>query len=509
MIMKLFSSRPDHPLGDAKELKRVLAELPADNSFKAVDEVYGWFESLQSADGFRVDHFFDVVRQLDEAAQPYIRLLTRSYVQTPQLSKSEERRLWTLCYNYWGEVASLYARCLDRLRQNPKDKGCEAFRAHLPLAATRLLAARATQLKWVEYRYDPVGEDLWRGLGQPYLVAEAEGYAQKPVQLYPSLPGLTCVAAQYLQALVFYSSSMDSLMPLEIELADRLIAHFKQGFVFANNCLPDSVWWVDAASGSPPARLARQPDRASPSLRFLSPGSAATALNELISVVELGKVPADLNLGGHYLAKVLLPVLRHLALYWAPEPPQREYPRHPVKTRLAVLQGFDDCFTVFAGNVARLGKERSAESWVVENVSLGGFGAAIDDLGNDSLKIGTLLCMQPEGGENWVLGVLRRFSKDSAATARVGIESLSRQAQSVELRPRTTGFSATGTIPGIWLREGSAPGETRVVLPGMSFNLRQSLEFLHDGRRYLLTPVELEEAGNHFEIGRYRETAAD
>ena len=46
MILKLFSSRPNHPLGDAKELKRVLSELPLDNAFKAVDEVYGWFESL-------------------------------------------------------------------------------------------------------------------------------------------------------------------------------------------------------------------------------------------------------------------------------------------------------------------------------------------------------------------------------------------------------------------------------------------------------------------------------
>lgn len=511
--MKLFSSRPDHPLGDAKELKRVLAELPSDNSFKAVDEVYGWFESLQSSDDFRVDHFFDVVRQLDEAAQPYLRLLTRSYVQTQQLSKSEERRLWSLCYNYWGEVASLYALSIDRLRHHPKARGCEAFKPQLPLAAARLLAARATQLKWVEYRYDPIGEDLWRGLGQPYLAAEVGGYAQKPVQLYPSLPGLTCVAAQYLQVLIAYSSSMDCLMPLEIELADRLISHFSPGFVLDNNCLPDSVWWVDAASGSPPARLARQPVRALPSLRFLSTGSATSALSELISSVELGKVPADLNLGGQYLAKVLLPVLRHLAVYWAPVPPQREHPRHSVKTRIAVLQGFDDCFTVFAGDIARLGKERAAESWVVENVSLGGFGAAIDDFGGEfgdyALKIGTLLCLQAEGGENWVLGVLRRFSKDSPARARVGIESLSKQAQSVELRPRTTGFSATGTIPGILLRAGGAPGEARVVLPSMGFNLRQSLEYILDGQRYLLTPVELEEAGNHFEIGRYRESAVD
>ncbi len=515
--MKLFSSRPDHPLGDAKELKRVLAELPADNSFKAVDEVYGWFESLQSADDFRVDQLFDVLRQLDEAAQPYLRLLTRTYVQTPQLSKSEERRLWSLCYNYWGEVASLYARCVDRCRQAPKEKGCDAFRPHLALAATRLLAARATQLKWVSYRYDPIGEDLWRGLGQPYLAAEAGGYAQKPVPLYPSAQGLSCVAAQYQQALIFASSSMDSLMPIEIELADRLIAHFRSSFVLADSCHPDSVWWVDAASGAPPARLARQPVHAVPSLRFLSSGSAAPAVAALIGSVELGKIPADLNLGGQYLANVLLPVLRHLARYWAAEPPQRAHPRHRVKTRMAVLQGFDDCFTVFAGNVARLGKERSAASWVVDNVSLGGFGASIDDSGGgmagefvgDALKIGTLLCMQPEGGENWVLGVLRRFAKDTPSHARVGIESLSRQAQSVELRPRTTGFSATGTIPGIWLREAAAAGEARMVLPGMSFNLRQSLEFCDDGRRYLLTPIELEEAGSHFELARYRQSALD
>jgi hypothetical protein len=79
VILNLFSSRPEHPLGDAKELKRVIAELPLDNVFKAVDEVYGWLESLLNADGFRVDHLLDVVRQLDEAAQQDVRRLTRDY----------------------------------------------------------------------------------------------------------------------------------------------------------------------------------------------------------------------------------------------------------------------------------------------------------------------------------------------------------------------------------------------------------------------------------------------
>ncbi len=509
MILNLFSSRPDHLLGDARELKRVLSELPPSNSFKVVDEVYGWFESLQPASDFRVDHLFDVVRQLDEAAQPAIRRLSRDYLHSPRLSKSEERRLWSMCYNYWGEVASLYARCVDRVNQNPKDKSSEALRASLPLAASRLLAARATQLKWVEYRYGPIGEDLWRGIGKPYLEAESAGYAHKPVQLYPGHPGSTSVAQQYLKTLVLFSTSMDSLMPLEIELADRLVAHFLPGFVFSNDCLPDSVYWVDAAAGSPPVRLARQPGQLLPTLRFISSGSAPQALNELIHRVERGEVPKDVNLGGEYLAKVLLPVLRHLALYWAPAPPQREHPRHAVKTRIAVLQGFDDCFTVFAGDVARLGKERTAESWVVENVSLGGFGAGMDDLGGEWPKIGALLCMQPEGGENWVLGVVRRYNMDSDAHASVGIQALSKRAQSVELRPRATGFSATGAIPGIWLREGGAAGEVRMVLPSTVFDVREKLEFVYDGRRYLLSPVELEEAGSNFEIGRYREQVMD
>ena len=160
--------------------KRQVNELPLDNAFKAVDEIYGWFESLRQTDEFRIDHFFYVIRQLDESAQPHIRRLSRDYLHAPRLSKSEERRLWTLCYNYWGEVASLYSRCVERAKQNPKNKGTEAFMVSLPLASARLLASRAAQLKWVEYRYEPIGEDLWRGIGQPYLAAEAAGFAQKP-----------------------------------------------------------------------------------------------------------------------------------------------------------------------------------------------------------------------------------------------------------------------------------------------------------------------------------------
>ena len=508
MIMNLFSSRPEHPLGEPKELKRVLAELPLDNAFKTVDEIHGWLESLRHAEGFRVDHLFDVVRQLDEIGLHHVRRLTRDYLHSPRLSKSEERRLWTMCFNYWGEVAGLYALCVQACERNPKDKSVESMKTHLPLMTARLVASRAVQQKWMAYRYGIVGEDLWRGIGSPYLTAVAAGYAQKPVQLYPAQPGLTSVGQQYLQALVLASSSTDSLMPLEIELADRLITHLLPGFSFVESCQQDSVYWIDAAEGKPPIRLARSPLQLTPGMRFFAPGDAHRVLQELIRVVERGEVPKDLNLGGEYPARIVLPVLRHLAMYWAPEPPQRSHPRHPVKTRMAVIQGFDDCFTLFSGSVARLGKERTAESWIVENVSLGGFRARVETLG-EWLKIGVLLGMQPERGENWVLGVVRRCSKDSESQASVGIQSLSRQPRSIELRSRAAGFSATGAIPGICLDDLVADGDVRVVLPLGNFDVRESLEFFDGERRCLLTPVELETSGANFEIARYRWARAD
>lgn len=504
-MLTFFSPHPDHPLADAKELKRALAELPVDNAFKAVDEIFGWLESLRGADDFRVDQYFDVVRRLDDAAQLPLRRLARDYLHSPRLSKADERRLWTCNFGYFGELAERYARCLERAGQNPKDKGSMALKPLLPMASARLLTARVAQLKWLGYRYGPITGELWRQLGQAYLAADAAGYAQKSLQLYPGQQGPSSSAQTYLHALVFHSSSMDSLMPIEIELADRIIAHFLPGFIFTAEPKNSSVHWVDAAQGEPPARLARQPEAMPPTLRFFSPGTAPQALNELIRQVERGELPDNLNLSGQYAPKTVLPVLRHLALYWAPQPPLREHRRHSVKTRIAVLQGFDNCFTVFSGEVARIGKERDAASWVVENVSLGGFGAEVEELGIDWLKVGSLLCVQPEGGENWVLGTVRRYSKESDSCASVGIQSLSRQAQSIELRPRTSGFSAGGGIPGIWLRAGNAGGEMRLLLPPSSFDLRESLEFSHEDRNYLLTPVELEESGGDFEIARYRE----
>ncbi|MBE2258050.1 MAG: hypothetical protein IAE88_04285 [Rhodobacteraceae bacterium] len=503
MILNLFAQRPDHPLADAKELKRILADLHVDKAAKAVDELRGWFETLRHAEHFRLDHFFDVLRQLDEAAQPHLRNLVRDYLQSPRLSKLEEERQWARSYGYWDDVAALYDSCVERARLDPKSKGSDAFKASLPLAVVRSQAARCIQLKWLAYRYATAAEDLWKFLGSGYMAAEAAASAQKPVPLYPAQRGLASVAQQYLHAVVFATSSMDSLTPLQIELADRLIAHFLPYFVISPDCRPDSVYWVDAVTGSLPLRLARHPGPARPGLRFFSPGTAPQALDDLIHLVERGETPADLNLGGGYPQKVLLPVLRHLRVYWAWQPPQRQHRRHPVKTRMLVLRGFDESYTVFSGARQSPAQAPGSESWLVENISLGGFHAVLDDAPGERVKLGALLCAQPEGGDNWLLGVARRFNRLGGQRASLGVQVLSRNALSIELRPRRSGFSAAIAIPAIWLRDGGDAGVERILLPIGGFNVREAVEFQHQNRLLSLTPVELVETGSDYEIGRF------
>ena len=507
MILSLFSARPDHPLADPKELKRTLGEIPLDNAFKAVDEISGWLESLSNAEGFRVDLLFEIARQLDDAAQPHLRKLARDYLQSPRLSKSEERKLWSASHAYWELLAGLCDRCLQQFADQPKgDKGVDALRPQLPLLAGRALHALGQMATWVEFRYGPVPEALWRRAGRAYLVAEAGKAHQNSFQLYAQQAVSTTVSGEYLHVLLLAASSLDSLMPLEIELADRLIAHFVPDFEFVAEARPHSVYWVDAAAAQAPKRMAKLPQVVTPSLRFFAPGAAPESLAALIRQVERGDLPDELSLGAQYQPRTVLPVLRHLALYWASQPPLREHQRHDVKTRLSVLHGFDDSFTVFAGDVARAGKEHSAHSWVVENVSLGGFGAAIDNLNGDWLKAGALISMQPEGGDNWVLGIVRRFAKDSESRASVGIQTLSRQPVSYQFMPRGSAFvSSAGGVPGIRLPEDRAPGEVRLVLPVASFDIRENLEYSSGGRRYLLTPIELVETGGDFEVARYRE----
>ncbi|MBX9849291.1 MAG: hypothetical protein K2X64_08350, partial [Rhodocyclaceae bacterium] len=149
------------------------------------------------------------------------------------------------------------------------------------------------------------------------------------------------------------------------------------------------------------------------------------------------------------------------------------------------------------------GDNASAESWVVEDVSQGGIGAQAQLTRDSRLSINTLLVMQPEGGNNWLLGIVRRFARDTESSATLGIETLAKQ-------PRALCVDSGGIQTEIILVD---PWETsaqvRVVLPATAWEDNIAMTFNDQGKSVKLFPDGQVQSGPDYLIGRYRVRVAE
>ena len=503
MISLFGAKKPDHPMAVMKEARKILGELPGNDAFKATDELSHWLESVIAAEGFKPDYRAQLIQMLDEAAQPHVRKLARDYVSSPRLAKFQETRLWTVIFEFYRHAAQGYAACVDAYASGAK--GADALKAGMPLLLTRALRALAAQVKWMYMRYGPMDESVWGVIARIYALSEGRKLSRVAVAVYPAAPGESTPEQEFLKAVMLSASSPNSLLPTEMELCERLIAHFAASFTLRLDQQPDIAYWIDLATGHAPLRLARPPQHA-PTLRFFTAGKALEELDALTKTVKsTNAVPAQLPLGGAYPVETVQDVLNHLALHWSPKPAPRKHPRHQVKSRLNVTHGFAGVTAVLDASEGSLSFEgKEVETWIVENVSAGGFGAGIPQIKGDWLKIGVLLGLQPEGGTNWVLGVIRRVVRDSPFKGSVGVQTIARAAQLVH-------FSAGGaTESGLVISDASdTPGEARVLLRAGSFVPGQNLEYQKGEASHLLMPQGVIERGEEYEMVKFREMIRD
>ena len=496
MIDLFGSKKPVHPMADLKDARKILEELPTDDPLQCAEELSRWLESVVAVEGFKPDYLAQLVQLLDETGQSYLHKIELEYLVSPRLGKAQEISLWKAIYKYWFNAALAYTRCVDLY--GSRARGADALKDGMPLLLARALSALAAQVKWVYVRYGPVDPSVWgviRGVPVP-------GYGF--VTLYSDVPNETTPEQEFLRAVMLAASSPNCLLPLEMELCERLIGHFCAAFTLRRDVQPDNAYWIDLAGSQGPLRLERLP-QPSPSLRFFAAGKALKELDNLIATVKTtGVVPSQVYLGGDYPVETVLEVLDHLTLYWSPKSHERKHERHRAKSRLNVTHGYD-------GVLAALGytphsDSSSTETWIVENVSAGGFGAGIPEIKGDWLKIGCLLGLQPEGGDNWVLGVIRRLNFEDQLKASVGIQTLAIAARPVQLRINGDADSKAGLL----ISDGSeAPGEVRVLLQADAFDFGQNLEYQKGETICPLVPQGVIERGEGYEVIKYREAARD
>lgn len=513
-MLKLFTrdDKHAHPLADAKELKQVLAGLPAKDDVRALDELAGWMESVGNSDGLAPGPLFDIARQLDEAAQSPMRHLTRTYLAPSQRTRVEEQKLWKLCADYWLFATVAYRRVIDTFiaieNEKSKSKQVDALRAQLPLVLARHAAAAIAGAKWRRFHHEPPLPGIWADLGRNFLFAEARKIDGEAATLYPLSQIVTTPRREYIKAVALEASSLDSLLPVQIEVAEKLVAHFSPQFVLSRENREDNLYWVDASLDQVPQRLARLP-KGSPGVRLLGFGEVPASVAAITREVERGELPAALNMTGLYTPKLVLSVLRHLATYWTPTPPLRKHQRHQVSSRLIVDHGFDACYQRMGGADGGGGEDEldfcsPSDEWKVGDVSLGGFGVNVPGLKKDWLRVGSLLVMRPADGDKWMVGVVRRFQRGADNMSSVGVQTLARQVECLELSVAGTPARSGMRERAIMIDPEDAADGVRLLLPPATFDLRESYTALLNGRNVLLYPVELQESGTDYQLCRFR-----
>jgi len=513
--LTLVGADGDHPLASPREAAQIVLELRAIDPLKGLEEISDWLVSFVAAENLRPDRRFDVIRQLDELAQPHRIKLAREMSGDAHHSKLRETKVRTVNRELWQNMARAYDDLIARIEA--KEKGAESLRKEVPLIAIRAMRAGGMRMKWIYLRYGSIPLDIWEALARAYRFVESRGVQHVRLQAYPGIPGESSPEEEYLRTQLLAASAPDALTPAELEVAERLIAHSAGNFQITHEPQADSSYWLDLASPHQPLRLAAPPAQLTTGLRFFATAAGHADVQNLLERLEQNKeLPRGLDLGGTVEPELMAKVLQHLRLNWAPRPPVRRSERHRLQTRVSVVHGLEGIIGSMRPSELDFdfGADVPNETWLVENMSGGGFGAVALQANAEWLRIGALVSVQPEGvNDRREVGVVRRLTLDNSGPrlkAAVGVQVVSRQ-PIIGVFTTNIGRWAHGvaTVEGIVIPESGEPGAVLVALPSGLYLPGEQLLAMIAERRHLMFPSGLVERGEDYDLIKFRAMAQD
>jgi hypothetical protein len=495
-------ARPDHPIADIKQAKKVISELPVTDSVKALEQICFWLDSIADTDDFKTDLRFQLIDLLDQAAKYHQRKISQEYLSGQRLQKIRENMLWATAFRFWKLLSASYNRCVEDFQSGAS--GSSAIKKQLSVIIARALRALTLQLKWSLLRYGSIDDRIWGELGRLYSFAETQRNAMSTVEVYPGVHGQSSVRHEFLKAMMLSVSSTDALNMLEQDIAERAVAHFASRYVVQDQPSAGCTFLFDLSMRKPPARVQKGAKPVGDVLYF-GAGDATMGLAELIAETrQRDSVPSDVNLGGTCGSGLVLEVLEHLALNWSDLPPSRSSERHKHTMRLSVAPSFSGLLNEIEADIDNNSLDfTQTESWIVEDVSGGGYGAIIPQVKGDWIRVGALVGLQTETGNCWHAGIIRRISQQQ----RVGIQLLSPFAIAVEVSPTRSGSSMEtgrgGDRAVLLSKKPDEYGEITLLLRSDTFNPKQNLDMQVRDMNYLLLPSKLIERGDDFDCARF------
>lgn len=117
MLKWIAGGKVDHPMGDIRKAREIVADLPANDSAKALDEIVYWLDSLNHTEGFRLEQRFENVDLLDAAAKNHQRKLSQDYLAVERQQKFRENKLWKGVFGFWKNLGDGYLKCIEQYKE--------------------------------------------------------------------------------------------------------------------------------------------------------------------------------------------------------------------------------------------------------------------------------------------------------------------------------------------------------------------------------------------------------
>lgn len=506
MISWFGRGKSEHPLADASKVQELIAKLPTGDNAQALGEIASWLELMKRADDLKLEYRYKNLDLLDAAARSHEHALLVEYLGTPRHKKSHEQKLWTNAYGFWRELGHGYQQCFEEA-----EKGGASTRAGLPIFIARALRALRQQLRWALLRYESAEQRVWIDLANLYRFAESKGLTEEAVAVYPGSSGSGTVKQEMMKALMLSASSTDSLHPTGQDIAARIVSHFCKQFVISKEAKEGYTHWFDLAAPKVPVRVVRNAPKAE-TVRYIGAGSALRELEQLRAHIAYTRsLPEGLDLDGRLDDEVVLGLIKHLEQDWAGKTQARRHERRKVANRVTVVPGLKEIIESleFAYNDSLdFTHQAAAESWIVEDMSEGGYGAVIPSVAGDWVEVGSLIGVEGETFRDWRVGLVRRVTRNEQQQQRVGVQLLTQAATLVRLR------SSTGPAP----KAAAAPPQPAVLISSKpevqqeidvalkrgSLNDVQNVEMLLAEGAYVLRPQDTIERGLDYELVRFR-----